>query len=107
MTTSANGTHEGPLPSDIPTDADHMIYERKKPNMSNIYESEVEYYTDRTTTVEDGPLSGMAKLKARNTTLKSARDLWRARAQENQLHIERLRAQIRRNQTATQEGNND
>ncbi|GAA1103520.1 hypothetical protein [Nesterenkonia jeotgali] len=79
MTTSANGTPEGPLPSDIPTDADHMIYERKKHTMSNLYESEVEYFNGKPKPPQKKPRSA--------ETLLAEVMMWRARARQNRAEL--------------------
>lgn len=52
-------------------------------------------------------MMGIEKAKARARTLRLERDLWRSRAQENQLAIERLKAEIRRLNGEPMEGADD
>ncbi|MCH8571507.1 hypothetical protein LSI54_09100 [Nesterenkonia sp. AY15] len=63
--------------------------------MSNLYEAEVEYFNDSPKEDTTSQRSAFAGLKARNVTLRADRDLWRARAQENSLHLEQLKVQLR------------
>lgn len=71
--TAADGSPEEPLPSTIPDDAEHP------PRPSDVW-------------AQLQPK--VARLEARVETLIAERNMWRARANENSLHIERQKRHL-------------
>ncbi|WP_261624954.1 hypothetical protein [Nesterenkonia marinintestina] len=69
---AADGTPEPELPHELPTDDDHLDSSRT------------------------GVYMKVERLEARAETLRAERDVWRARAKENQVTLERQKAQLQK-----------